>query len=84
MLDAFKIKPFDLKPIYEEWTDGPIFSGNTKKDLPVDEWLDQIKAGCIERGVPEEYWYKVAQHFMGPKAKARWVALCSSFIFIIC
>jgi len=71
MLDAFKIKPFDLQPIYAEWTGGPIFSGNPKKDLPVDEWLDQIKAGCIERGVPEEYWYKVAQHFMGPKAKAR-------------
>jgi hypothetical protein len=81
MLDAFKIKPFDLQPIYAEWTGGPIFSGNPKKDLPVDEWLDQIKAGCIERGVPEEYWYKVAQHFMGPKAKARWVTLYSSFIF---
>lgn len=71
MLDAFKIKPFDLEPIYAQWTDGPIFSGNPKKDLPVDEWLDQIKAGSIERGVPEEYWYKVAQHFMGPKARAR-------------
>lgn len=81
MLDAFKIKPFDLEPIYAEWTKGPVFSGNPKKDLPVDEWLDQIKAGCIERGVPEEYWYKVAQHFMGPKAKARWVTLCSSFNF---
>ncbi|TFK27292.1 hypothetical protein FA15DRAFT_220243 [Coprinopsis marcescibilis] len=71
MLDAFKIKPFDLEPVYAEWTDGPVFKGNPKKDPPVEEWLEKIKAGCQERKVPEEYWYKVAQHFMGPKAKAR-------------
>ena len=71
MLNAFKIKLFDLQPIYAEWTDGPFFTGNPKKDLPVEEWLDTIKAGCIAQGVTEEYWYKVAQHFMGPKAKAR-------------
>ncbi|KAJ3563103.1 hypothetical protein NP233_g9160 [Leucocoprinus birnbaumii] len=71
MLDAFKIKPFNLQPIYEEWQDGPYFNGNPKKDLPVDEWLEKIKEGCVKRGVPEEYWYKVAQHFMGTKARAR-------------
>ncbi|KAH9477188.1 hypothetical protein JR316_0011107 [Psilocybe cubensis] len=71
MLKAFKIKEFDLEPIYAQWTDGPVFTGNPKKDMPVEEWLEKIKEGCIARGVPEEYWYKVAQHFMGPKAKAR-------------
>ncbi|KAF9444387.1 hypothetical protein P691DRAFT_786796 [Macrolepiota fuliginosa MF-IS2] len=75
MLDAFRIKPFDLKPILEDWKDGPVFLGNPKKDPPVEEWLDKIKEGSIQRGVPEEYWYKVAQHFMGPKAKARLDAL---------
>lgn len=73
MLNAFKIKPYDLEPVFASWTDGPIFKGNPKKDMPVDEWLDQIKAGCVERKIPDEYWYKVAQHFMGPKAKARYV-----------
>ncbi|KAF8811908.1 hypothetical protein BYT27DRAFT_7133669 [Phlegmacium glaucopus] len=71
MLNAFKLKPFNLEPIFAEWIDGPVFLGNPKKDLPVDEWLEKVREGCIERGVPEEYWYKVAQHFMGPKAKAR-------------
>jgi len=71
MLNAFKLKPFDLEPIFAKWTDGPIFLGNSKKDPPVDEWLEKIREGCIERGVPEEYWYKVAQHFMGPKARSR-------------
>ncbi|TFK69208.1 hypothetical protein BDN72DRAFT_624568 [Pluteus cervinus] len=71
MLDAFKLKPFDLEPILADWKNPPRFNGNPKKDMPVEEWLKQIKAGCIERGIPEEYWYKVAQRCMGPKAKAR-------------
>jgi hypothetical protein len=71
MLDAFKIKEFDLEPIYASWTDAPQFLGKPKKDLPVGEWLDQIKAGCIQRKVPKEYWHKVAQHYMGEKSKAR-------------
>ena len=71
MLNAFKLKPFDLEPIFAKWTDGPVFLGNSNKDLPVDEWLERIREGCIEQGVPEEYWYKVAQHFMGPKARSR-------------
>ncbi|KAF5383903.1 hypothetical protein D9757_007362 [Collybiopsis confluens] len=80
MLDAFKIKPFDLEPVYESWKDAPMFYGHdsvTKgskldsRDLPVDEWLTKIKDGCIERSVPREYWHKVAQHYMGEKAKAR-------------
>lgn len=71
MLSAFKIKSFDLQPVLEEWKDAPVFYGNPHKDPPVEEWLDKIKEGCVQRGVPEEYWYKVAQHNMGPKAKAR-------------
>ncbi|KAH7919462.1 hypothetical protein BV22DRAFT_1051032 [Leucogyrophana mollusca] len=71
MLDAFKIKEFDLQPVYDSWTNPPMFIGDPKKDMPVDEWLGQIKAGCVERKVPEEYWHKVAQHYMGDKAKAR-------------
>lgn len=71
MLEAFKVKPFDLEPILEQWKDGPRFKGNPKKDPSVEQWLEQIKAGCIERNIPEECWHRVAQHFMGPKAKAR-------------
>lgn len=73
MLSAFKIKPFDLEPVLAEWTDGPVFKGSRKKDPPVEEWLEKIKEGCMEKKIPEEYWYRVAQHFMGPKAKARCV-----------
>ncbi|KAI0334300.1 hypothetical protein GY45DRAFT_95205 [Cubamyces sp. BRFM 1775] len=75
MLNAFKIKPFELEPIYAEWSNPPRFIGNPKKDLPVDEWLQQIKAGCIERKVPREYWHKVAQHYMAGKAKTRFEEL---------
>jgi len=71
MLNAFKIKPFDLDPVYESWADGQRFVGNPKKDPPVDEWLKTIKTGCKERHVPKEYWHKVGKHFMGDKAKAR-------------
>jgi hypothetical protein len=87
MLDAFKIKPFDLEPVYAAWT-GPTFLGDPKKDPPVDDWLDEIKSGCIKQNVPKEYWhtcvssllecndpsshiFSCAQHFMGDKAKAR-------------
>ncbi|KAG9310884.1 hypothetical protein JVU11DRAFT_8740 [Chiua virens] len=71
MLEAFKIKEFDLNPVFDTWVNPPMFYGDSKKDKTVDEWLDQIKAGCVERKVPEEYWHKVAQHYMGPKAKTR-------------
>ncbi|OJA14455.1 hypothetical protein AZE42_06745 [Rhizopogon vesiculosus] len=71
MLDAFKIKEFDLEPIYESWENPPRFYGESKKDMHVDDFLQQIKVGCIDRKVPEEYWHKVAQHYMGSKAKAR-------------
>ncbi|KAI6118447.1 hypothetical protein F5141DRAFT_619852 [Pisolithus sp. B1] len=75
MLDAFKIKDFDLNPVYEAWKNPPMFYGDPKRDTSVDEWLEKIKAGCIERKVPEEYWHKVAQHYLGNKAKARLVEL---------
>ncbi|KAG2357465.1 hypothetical protein BDR07DRAFT_368926 [Suillus spraguei] len=71
MLEAFKIKEFNLEPIYGSWENPPRFYGESKKDMPVDDFLHQIKAGCIDRKVPEEYWHKVAQHYMGDKAKAR-------------
>lgn len=70
VLDAFKLKPFDLEPVYESWK-APVFTGNSKKDPSVEAWMEQIKAGCIERKIPEECWHKVAQHYMGDLAKAR-------------
>ncbi|CAK5264647.1 unnamed protein product [Mycena citricolor] len=71
VLDAFKIKPFDLEPVYAAWTPGPTFTGDPKKDAPVDDWLQQVKEGCISHGVPQEYWHTCGQHFMGDKARAR-------------
>ncbi|KAI0270697.1 hypothetical protein BC834DRAFT_922568 [Gloeopeniophorella convolvens] len=71
MLDAFKLKEFDLEPVLSSWKNPPRFLGNPKKDPPVDTWLDQVKEGCLERKVPKEYWYKVAQHFLGDKARKR-------------
>ncbi|KAG1773389.1 hypothetical protein EV702DRAFT_577661 [Suillus placidus] len=77
MLQAFKIKEFNLEPIYESWENPPKFHGESKKDMPVDDFLHQIKAGCAERKVPEEYWHKVAQHYMGDNATARFQELKS-------
>lgn len=71
MLNAFKVQPFDLEPVFASWPSAPRFTGNPKKDLSVDDWLAQIKAGCVERKVPKDVWYKVGQHYMGDKAKAR-------------
>ncbi|KAH7882720.1 hypothetical protein F5I97DRAFT_309324 [Phlebopus sp. FC_14] len=75
MLEAFKIKEFDLNPVFEAWANPPMFYGESKKDMPVDDWLERIRTGCVDRKVPEEYWHKVAQHYMGDKAKARLVEL---------
>lgn len=71
VVDAFKIKPFDLEPTFSSWKDAPRFLGKPKKDPPVEEWLKAIKAGCKERNIPKEYWHKVAQHYMGDHALAR-------------
>lgn len=72
ILESFKAQPLDLQPILESWSAPlPIFYGNPSKDPPVDDWLDKIKAGCIERKVPKEYWHKVGQYFLGEKAKGR-------------
>ncbi|KAH9837645.1 uncharacterized protein C8Q71DRAFT_554406 [Rhodofomes roseus] len=71
VLDAFKIKPFDLAPVFVSWSDAPRFLGNPRKDPPVNDWLAQIKAGCIERKVPKDYWHKVGQHYLGEKARKR-------------
>jgi len=51
VLDAFKLKPFDLEPVYASWKNAPVFAGNSKKDPSVEAWMEQIKAGCIERKV---------------------------------
>ncbi|KZT25097.1 hypothetical protein NEOLEDRAFT_1134333 [Neolentinus lepideus HHB14362 ss-1] len=75
LLDMFKIKPFDVQPVLATWKDGPKFSGNRKKDPPVALWLDQVRTGCVQRQVPEEYWHEVAEHFMGKKAKRRFTAV---------
>lgn len=71
MLDAFKLKEFDLEPVLSSWKNPPRFLGNPKKDPPVDTWLDQVKQGCQERKVPKEYWHKVGQRFLGDKARKR-------------
>ncbi len=68
ILGSFKLKPYDLGPLFAIWIPPPpTFTGAQ----PVDEWLAQIRTGCTERKVPREYWHKVAQHYMSPKAKAR-------------
>ncbi|KZV71757.1 hypothetical protein PENSPDRAFT_684383 [Peniophora sp. CONT] len=74
ILDAFKLDEFNLKPILEIWDaqNPPRFYGKTDVDPPVDIWLDAIKAGCLERGVPEGYWHKVGQHYLGPRARERY------------
>lgn len=71
ILDKFKVKEVDLEPIFASWTTAPIFNGNPKRDLPVDEWLEQIKAGCKQRSIPRAYWHKVGYHYMGKQAKGR-------------
>jgi len=71
LLDAFRLKPFDLEPVFASWTDGPVFQGKPKKDLPVDQWLEKIKEGSIERDVPKEVWHLVGEHFMKDVAKSR-------------
>ncbi|KAL4244366.1 hypothetical protein ABKN59_010604 [Abortiporus biennis] len=71
IIDAFKLKPYELEPVLAEWKSGPIYKGNSRKDPSVKQWLDEIKAGCIERKIPRDYWHKVGYHFMGSKARGR-------------
>ncbi|KAI0313060.1 hypothetical protein OF83DRAFT_1086590 [Amylostereum chailletii] len=71
VLDAFKLKEFDLEPVLAGWSDPPRFHGKPKKDPPVDVWLESIKAGCLERKVPKDYWHKVGQRFLGSRARTR-------------
>jgi len=71
ILDAFKVQPFDLEPIFQSWTPPPTFTGSPQKDPPVDEWLETIRKGCEERKVPRAYWHKVGYHFMGTQARGR-------------
>ncbi|KAI5118712.1 hypothetical protein M0805_004512 [Coniferiporia weirii] len=69
MLEALRIKPYDLDGLYASWTDAPVFNGKAKDD-PV-AWLDAIKAGCKERKVPKDYWYRVGRHYLGQKPRER-------------
>lgn len=69
MLDAFKIKSYDLEPVYVSWPNAPVFQGKPNDD-PV-AWLAEIKAGCKERKVPKEHWFRVARHYLGPKPRER-------------
>lgn len=70
VLDAFKLKSYDLEPVYAAWQNPPTFFGDGR-DESIDDWLKKVKDGCQERSVPKEYWHKVAQKYMGEKAKAR-------------
>ncbi|KAK0505324.1 hypothetical protein EDD18DRAFT_332851 [Armillaria luteobubalina] len=70
VLDAFKLKSYDLEPVYAAWKNAPTFFGDGR-DESIDDWLKKVKDGCQERNVPKEYWHKVAQNYMGEKAKAR-------------
>ncbi len=72
VLDAFKLKSYDLEPVYAAWQNPPTFFGDGR-DESIDDWLKKVKDGCQERSVPKEYWHKVAQKYMGEKAKARQV-----------
>ncbi|KAH8108356.1 hypothetical protein DFH11DRAFT_1691535 [Phellopilus nigrolimitatus] len=69
MLDALKFKPYDLDALYASWPDAPVFNGKAKDD-PV-AWLEAIKAGCKERKVPKDCWYRVGRHYMGSKPRER-------------
>jgi hypothetical protein len=81
IIEAFKIKPADLEPVYASWPNAPRFYGqdpNKKskggiRDLPVEEWLQEIKTGCKERNVPKESWHRVGLHYMGDAARRRCV-----------
>ena len=69
MLEALKIKPFDLEPIFAEWQNPPIFKG-TSDDDPL-EWLEAIKIGCKQRNISKEHWHRVGRHFLGPVPRQR-------------
>jgi len=66
-------KPFDFDAAMAEWKNPgpPVFKGVGKKDPIVDAWLDDIKAGCVERKIPKDSWHLVGQRGLGSKAKSR-------------
>ena len=71
--EAIMGKPFDFEAAMAEWKNPgpPVFKGVGKKDPIVDAWLDEIKAGCLERKIPKDFWHLVGQQSLGSKAKAR-------------
>lgn len=91
MLDALRIKPFDLSALYNSWENPPIFVGTVStsffqfKQKPRAEneyedpvaWLETLKAGCKERKVPKDYWYRVGRHYMAVTPRARLDELAS-------
>ncbi|KAF9643497.1 hypothetical protein BDM02DRAFT_3222598 [Thelephora ganbajun] len=71
--DAIMRKPFDFEAAMAEWKNPgpPAFKGVGKKDPVVDAWLDAIKAGCVGRKIPKDFWHLVGQRSLGSKARAR-------------
>ena len=69
MLEALRLKPYDLEPVYVSWPDAPRYNGDSKEDPAA--WLAAIKAGCKERKVPKDYWHRVGMHFMGRRPRER-------------
>lgn len=66
-------KSFDFEAAMAEWKNPgpPAFKGVGKKDPIVDAWLDDIKAKCVERKIPKDFWHLVGQRSLGSKAKSR-------------
>lgn len=74
VLDALRIKPFNLDELYTSWdadkeSPPPSFMGK-KSDDPV-AYLTAVKEGCKARKVPKDYWYRVGRHYLGPKPRER-------------
>ncbi len=67
-MDFFLSKPFELQPVYDKWTDAPLFNGKANQ---LDAWLIAMEKGCTSRRVPRDLWCEVAQHYMGSRATRR-------------
>jgi hypothetical protein len=77
MTSVFKLQEFDLDPVLADWENPPCFEGVPKKDPPIDDWLQDVQDGCEARGIPRDYWPKVGQRFLGPRAQQRFEELKS-------
>ena len=61
-------KPFDVDAFCSSWKDAPVFCGERKGTLRVQEWLKKIEARCREHKVHERHWHHVGQRYMDPHA----------------